>query len=155
MAAMYTLIGTALVLVALLGFSFKGAQGELVDLRPFWDVFVSLSLVGLMGLGLLIMPLGVLGMLAELYDDSQRIDLFARLATGFIPPFVILAMVALVNAMTMLPTWWPWRVRNREGGSGGAGESTSRHALASPRDACGMRARRATPWALGHVAMST
>ena len=98
MAVAYTLLGGALMTIGAMGLVFNKAQGHLVPLSSGWELFVTLALVMILALGVLIIPLGVLGLLAEYYDDPKRSALFSRIARTFVLPVLLLASVTMAGA---------------------------------------------------------
>ena len=94
MALIFTVIGVTIIVLAYSGLIYKEMQAELVPLTPSWDFWINLSFGFVIALALLMMPVGLLGVLSEYYDDNKRALLFAKLADWLVLPTAIFAAVA-------------------------------------------------------------
>lgn len=94
MAALFTLIAVTTMIICYSGLVYKTMQSSLVPLTPAADFWVTLSAGAMIALALVMMPVGLLGVLAEYFNDQQRTRLYAKLAYYLTFPVGLFATIA-------------------------------------------------------------
>ena len=94
MAALFTIIAVTTIIICYSGLVYKTMQSSLVPLTAASDFWISLSAGAMIALAMAMIPVGLLGVLAEYFNDQERTRLYAKLAYYLAYPVGLFATVA-------------------------------------------------------------